>query len=241
MRLTGFVLKIVKLPILYIGSCLGLLKQCNHCNWRGRDFYKLAMPEKPTTIDICSKCGSSPRHRLAYYLLKDKLGTGHNALHVAPLSMTEKWLRSISTDYLSIDLGDHRPVMQKMDLTCLDLGDCSVTLIWAAHVLEHIPEDRKAMAEMFRVLKPGGIAIILVPIGGDKTYENDAVQTDEERLKHFLQADHVRFYGLDIAERLGNAGFAVEVMDISEVPPRDVKRFGMEYPLTRQIFVCRKP
>lgn len=198
------------------------------------------MPEKPTTMDLCPRCGSSPRHRLAYYLLKDKLGTGHTTLQVAPLKMTEKWLKSFSNEYLSIDLNEDKRAMRKMDLTALDIEDFSFSLIWAAHVLEHIPEDRKAMAEMFRVLKPGGIAIILVPIGGDKTYENDAVQTDEERLKHFLQADHVRFYGLDIAERLGNAGFAVEVMDISEVSPRNIKRFGMEYPLTRQIFVCRK-
>jgi len=232
---------IIKLPIRYVGSCLGLLKQCNHCNWRGRDFRKLVVLGKPTTIDMCPKCASAPRHRLAYYRLKNKLGTGHNTLHVAPLSMTEKWLRSISTDYLSIDLNDDRPVMRKMDLTDLELRDSSVTLVWAAHVLEHIPEDRKAMAEIFRILKPGGIAVILVPIGGSKTYENDAVQTEEGRLKHFLQADHVRFYGLDIAERLENVGFVVEVMDISEVPPRDIKRFGMEYPLTRQIFLCRKP
>ena len=241
MKLTGFILKIIKWPALCVGPYLGLLKQCNYCNWRGREFDKLIMPEKPTAIDICPKCRSAPRHRLAYYLLKDKLDTGHNTLHSAPMSVTEKWLRSISTDYLSIDLSDNRPAMRKMDLTSLDLRGCTVTLIWAAHVLEHIPEDRKAMAEIFRVLKPGGTAIIMVPIGGERTYENDALQTNEERLKYFLQADHVRFYGLDIAERLENVGFIVEVMDVSGVPTKDVKRFGLEYPLTRQVFMCRKP
>ncbi len=79
-----------------------------------------------------------------------------------------------------------------------------------------------------------------IAINGEDTYEDDSVQTDEERLKHFLQEDHVRFYGLDIADRLQDAGFSVEVMDINQVPPKDVKRYGMEYPLTREIFLCRK-
>lgn len=233
-------LKIAKMPILFIGSGIGLLKQCNYCNWRGRDFYKFSMPEKPTTIDTCPRCWSAPRHRLALYLLKGKLGTGHTTLQVAPLKITEKWLRSISTDYLSIDLSDNKPAMRKMDLTALDIEDSSFSLIWAAHVLEHIPDDRKAMVEMFRILKPGGLAIILVPIGGDTTYEDASIQTDQERLKHYLQADHVRFYGLDIANRLRDVGFSVEVMDITQVPTRDVKRYGMDYPITKEIFVCRK-
>jgi SAM-dependent methyltransferase len=199
------------------------------------------MAEKPALIDMCPKCHSAPRHRLAYYLLDSKLGTGHNVLHVAPLPFIEKWLRSVSTDYLSIDLTNERPVMQLMDLTDLAVDNDSVTLIWAAHVLEHIPDDRKAMAEMFRVLKKDGLAIILVPIGGNETYEDDSVQTDEGRLKHFLQEDHVRFYGLDIAERLEGIGFEVEVLDIKQVPENHIRRYGLEYPLTREVFLCRKP
>lgn len=188
-------IKIIKKPALIICVRLGLMKQCNYCNWRGWDFFKFLMAGKPTTIDTCPRCWSAPRHRLALDLLKGKLGTGHTTLQVAPLQITEKWLRSISDEYLSIDLNENKKAMRKMDLTALELEDSSITLIWAAHVLEHIPDDRKAMAEIFRVLKPGGMAIVLVPIGGEKTYENDAVQTNEERLKHFLQEDHVQFYG----------------------------------------------
>ena len=105
-----------------------------------------------------------------------------------------------------------------MDLTSLAFEVSTFSLIWCSHVLEHIPDDRKAMSELFRVLQPGGRAIILVPIFGKQTYEDPTITSPGERFKHFTQRDHVRSYGIDIADRLSDIGFKVEVLSVESVP-----------------------
>jgi SAM-dependent methyltransferase len=79
----------------------------------------------------------------------------------------------------------------------------------ASHVLEHIPDDRSAMLELFRVLRPGGWALLLVPITADRTLEDPAVQTPRRRFEVFGQLDHVRRYGPDFLRRLEDVGFDV--------------------------------
>ncbi|MBT8271832.1 MAG: SAM-dependent methyltransferase, partial [Bacteroidia bacterium] len=79
----------------------------------------------------------------------------------------------------------------------------------------HIPDDRKAMSEIFRILKPGGIAILQVPqdLNRDETYEDPEITEPEDRKQHFGQYDHVRIYGLDYFDRLRTVGFKVEEVD----------------------------
>src|SRR5207245_139121 len=98
----------------------------------------------------CPICGSLERHRAAYVLLKSAIPPGQKVLHVAPEPHMITWLVSRSCEYLNIDA--QHPAMRRMDLTKIDLPDCSKTLVWCSHVLEHILEDGKALAEMFRVL-----------------------------------------------------------------------------------------
>ena len=86
-----------------------------------------------------------------------------------------------------------------------------------SHVLEHIPDDRKAMRELHRILKPGGFGIVLVPLfpGVDDTHEDPAIDTIELRAKYFSGGDHVRQYGKrDFLARLMAAGFDVEQLGI---------------------------
>ena len=101
-------------------------------------------------------------------------------------------------DYLSADLNSPS-AMVKMDITNIKYEDNSFDVIICNHVLEHIPDDRKAMSELYRVLKPGGWAILQVPISLllNKTYEDPTVTTPEEREKVFGQSDHVRIYAKD--------------------------------------------
>ena len=80
------------------------------------------------------------------------------------------WLVSLSCEYLNVDL--YHPAMRRMDLTEIDLPDVCKTLVWCSHVLEHIPDDRKALSEVFRILAPGGMLIVQVPIRGETTYED---------------------------------------------------------------------
>jgi SAM-dependent methyltransferase len=131
--------------------------------------------------------------------------------------------------------------MENMDITDLKLQNNRFSLVWCSHVLEHIEDDRKAMAELFRVLRPSGLAVILVPIYGDKTYEDPNIQSPEERLRHFKQEDHVRSYGSDIESRLVDAGSEVDVLRVSDIPARIVTKHALEYPTTKELFLCSKP
>jgi ubiquinone/menaquinone biosynthesis C-methylase UbiE len=142
-------------------------------------------------------------------------------------------------DYLSADLSSPL-AMVEMDITHIPMPDNHFDVILCSHVLEHVPDDRKAMSELLRVLKPGGWAIIQVPLRGDTTYENWDIVTEADRVTHFGQKDHVRMYGHDILQRLLDTGFdAREVMYGYEFTEDEIKRLGLgaKYP----IFHCRKP
>lgn len=215
--------------------------KCPICGWTGSAFLRVSHPMKSADSFVCPSCRSSERHRFAYHTLKDTLAKhADKTLHFAPESCIEPWLRSISKEYLSVDLTSPS-AMEHMDITNLRLEDGRFSLLWCSHVLEHIENDRKAMAELFRVLCPSGVAVIMVPIGGATTYENPAVRSPEDRLKHFNQEDHVRLYGLDIESRLQDTGFKVEVLHVSDLPTENVKSLVLEYPSTKEIFLCSKP
>lgn len=115
----------------------------------------------------CPVCLSFDRERAVYLHLKARphmLARGTKLLHVAPERNLEVWLRSLpEIDYVSADL-DSPDVDLKLDLTDIALPDSTFDAIICNHVLEHIPDDAKAMSEMLRVLKPSGWAIIQTPI-----------------------------------------------------------------------------
>lgn len=230
-------LRILRLAYLSVGHS----KECPICNWSGRDFLRRSRRHKPAPSEICPRCGSFARHRFAYWVLKDRLPRRvESALHFAPERCVEPWLRSISDDYLSVDLCASN-AMARMDITNLRLEADQFSLIWCSHVLEHIEDDAKAMTELYRVLKHDGLLVLMVPVYGDKTYENPEVRTPQERLEHFRQEDHVRLYGLDIADRLRRVGFSVDVLTTSALQDTDKETYGLEYPSTREVFLCVKP
>ncbi len=239
MVIKDFLRPILK-PLLVWYYSIGSSKCCNLCGWKGHAFRRIPRPEKSAPVDLCPQCGSQARHRLASYLLKGKLGEKHRTIHSAPERFAVPWLQSISDNYLSIDL-DPNLAMRKMDLTSLELEDESVTLFWCSHVLEHIENDTKAMSEIYRVLMHGSKAIIMVPVYGVTTYEDFSIQAPEERLEHFNQRDHVRLYGMDIVERLKGAGFEVKVLDLDGISDEDIKRYCLDWPVSREVFVCKRP
>jgi SAM-dependent methyltransferase len=214
-------------------------RECPLCGWSGREFLRHGSGKKVRDDARCPSCGSLEWHRLGYYALRDRLDRLGAVLHVAPETVVEKWLRSVADQYLSIDL-EGTKAMRAMDLTALDLPDRSQDLIWCSHVLEHVPDDGAAMREMARVLRPGGRAILQVPIWRDKeTYEDWSVTTSEGRLEHFMQRDHVRLYGMDIVDRLKVAGLQVEVIDVKDLPAKAVQRHALSYKSTNQIFIAK--
>ena len=130
--------------------------------------------------------------------------------------------------------------MIRMDITAMEAPDASFDAIYCSHVLEHVPEDRKAMREFFRVLKPGGWALIMVPVAAHPTIEDPAVTDPAERERLYWQGDHVRLYGMDIVERLREAGFAVKVAYAGDfLSVGDCERMGLDP--GEPIFDARKP
>ena len=177
----------------------------------------------------CPVCLSFDRERAVYLHLKNRphmLTRGTKLLHVAPEPNLEAWLRSLpELDYVSADL-DRPDVDLKLDLTDITLPDSTFHAIICNHVLEHIPDDAKAMSEILRVLKPGGWAIIQTPISLSlsQTYEDFSITDPAERERVFGQNDHVRIYAMDYVDRLKRTGFEVEVCSHSV---DDVARFGL--------------
>ncbi len=160
----------------------------------------------------CPDCGSVERHRLFALMMQrgfvDFAGT--DILHFAP----EDAIVSLVTkkgpnSHLSGDILPGRADRQ-LNIETLDLPDANFDRIICSHVLEHV-DDKKALAELKRVLRPGGQLILMVPIveGWTQSYENPSVTTDMGRHLHFGQDDHIRYYGVDFRDRVRAAGFTL--------------------------------
>jgi len=212
---------------------------CPLCGWRGFRFEPYGNRMLRRSDASCPICGSLERHRVARLLLGDRLAGRHRVLHMAPEPLMIPWLVSLSCDYLNADL--NHPAMRRLDLTDTRLPDASRTLVWCSHVLEHIGDDMAALSEVFRILAPGGQLVLQVPIGGETTLEDPSVTDDEGRLLRFLQEDHVRLYGRDIAERIEAAGFACEMLTAAALPPAEQRLYAVGHPVFREVFLCRRP
>ncbi|WP_223032879.1 class I SAM-dependent methyltransferase [Hanstruepera marina] len=174
---------------------------------------------------------SLERHRLLWLYLKnetnfftDKL----KVLHFAPEQAFYKRFRKLNNlDYTTTDLNS--PLADvKADICNLPFEDNSYDIILCNHVLEHIPDDTKAMQELYRVMKPGGWGVFQIPqdLNRETTFEDNSITDKNERAKIFGQYDHVRIYGRDYFNKLRNIGFNVDEVDYTtQLTPEDVDRY----------------
>ena len=183
----------------------------------------------------CPKCESLERHRLLHMYLKNKTDFYHRpskALHIAPeIAFFKHFKTQKHLDYNPVDLYPHLyPKGTKyLDVLNNDLNDNIYDVIICNHVFQYIEEDRKAMKELYRIMKHGGWGIMQVPYDRKReiTYENSSIKDPLEREKAFGLKEHVRFYGLDYADRLREAGFHVSVEDYtSEFSDEENFRYG---------------
>ena len=161
---------------------------------------------------------SLERHRLLWLYLKNETNfftSKKKILHFAPEQAFYKTFRNLKNiDYTTTDLLS--PLADvKADICNLPFEDNEYDVILCNHVLEHIPDDTKAMQELFRVLKPGGMAILQIPqdLKLSVTFTDNSVTDQKERAKIFGQYDHVRIYGLDYFDKLRSIGFKVVEVD----------------------------
>lgn len=215
--------------------------QCPLCHHRSHGFLPYGSP--PRAQARCPSCGALERHRLAWLYLRRKTdlwdAKPKRLLHIAPEPALRRLIEQIPG--LEYHCGDKhaRLAAQRMDITAIALPDNQFDVIYCSHVLEHIEDDRRAMAELYRVLKPGGWAILQVPVLREETYEDASIKTSEERRRVFGQWDHVRIYGKDFKERLERAGFDVTVTALArELGERKRRFYGLQ--MDEDIHCCRK-
>ncbi|APG60204.1 class I SAM-dependent methyltransferase [Christiangramia salexigens] len=161
---------------------------------------------------------SLERHRLLWLYLKNETGFFKKplkVLHFAPEQAFYKRFRKLSNlDYTTTDLNS--PLADvKADICNLPFEEESFDFILCNHVLEHIPDDKKAMQELYRILRPGGMAILQIPqdLEREETFQDDSITDPKQRAEIFGQYDHVRVYGRDYFDKLRNIGFKVEEVD----------------------------
>ena len=187
---------------------------------------------------------SLERHRLLWLYLQRETGFFRDnlkVLHFAPEQAFYSRFRKLKNlHYTTTDLNS--PLADvKADICNLPFEDNCYDFILCNHVLEHIPNDTKAMKELYRVLKPGGTAILQIPqdLSRETTFEDNTITSQKERAKIFGQYDHVRVYGRDYFNKLRAIGFIVEEVDYSAtLTSEEIDRYRIAK--GEIIPVCRK-
>ncbi|WP_421803870.1 class I SAM-dependent methyltransferase [Flagellimonas sp.] len=201
----------------------------------GKNFRKF-LPygyENPRENVLSPSTLSLERHRLLWLYLKnetDFFTKPIKLLHFAPeQAFYQRFKRLDHITYTTTDLNS--PLADvKADICHLPFDDDTFDVILCNHVLEHIPDDAKAMQELYRVMKPGGWGIFQIPqnLKREQTFEDNTITDRKERARIFGQYDHVRIYGRDYFDKLRSVGFKVEEVDYTNtLPKEDVEKYRL--------------
>ncbi len=191
---------------------------CNYCQKGFRKFLPKGNIKRKNAM--CPNCMSLERTRLLLEYLKNEteiFSKELKVLHFAPERCLFKLLKKEKLEYID---GDINPLLARnvIDITNIKHLNNYFDIIICSHVLGHIPDEKRAVNELKRVLSPGGELIImsLINFGLEKTYENSNIKTAGERLNHYGEPDLERLYGRDIISRLQESGLNVEQIDYRE-------------------------
>jgi SAM-dependent methyltransferase len=213
----------------------GFVRSCPVCGYRG-EFVPVGEP--PRLDGMCPSCRCRERHRLFRLWLdrEGRIDETKSVLHFAPEHFLRPYIRALSGSYVTADLMDEN-VDRKLDIEKLDLPDASFDVIIAHQILEHV-DHKKALAECFRCLAPSGLMIVTTPIidAWEATYVNPEIQSKRERVRHFGQHDHTRYFGRDLKDDMRAAGFVLN--EYVAVEP-DVSEFALIRGET--LFLLEKP
>jgi SAM-dependent methyltransferase len=225
--------------------------ECTICKSKFKYFAPFGLIKRENAR--CYTCGSLERHRLLWKYFNEelkyfKVGPKGRILHFAPEKMFYNLFDGFKeVEYIPCDLFpegyqfEGESIIQEVDITKIPFEDDYFDFIVCNHVLEHIPDDKLAMSELYRVMKKGGQGIFQVPIDYNSalTYEDFSITEPKEREKAFGQNDHVRIYGLDYKNRLESASFNVVVDDyITSFTPKQLKKYG--FMPSELIYKCSK-
>lgn len=228
-------------PLLYKGNKV----ECPVCGKKFKKFLSYGSDVAHRENVLCPYDLTLERHR-AIWLYLNRMSDFFTApklkmMHIAPEQcFLDKFKKQENLDYTTGDLVS--PIADlHFDLHAIPLEDNQYDVLFCNHVMEHVKDDLQCMKELHRILKPGGWGIMQVPIDSSRneTYEDWSITSPEEREKHFWQKDHVRLYGLNYPKRLEEAGFRVEVVDLSQqIPEEEFQRYRI--PKSELLYVVHK-
>jgi len=210
-------------------------RECNICSFEGY-FDHFAGPPLINEV-VCPVCGSHSRHRIFWdWFLRIDKNLPLPVYHFAPEFVLEEKFRRIFKNYVTADLIQSADLV--LDIQSINLPSDSVGTVICNHVLEHVPDDKKALKELHRIIQPDGYLIISVPIidGWDQTYENSSITSCAERTLHFGQQDHLRTYGNNFVSLLNDAGF----LNIEVVRAYGEKAINLGLIRGEKLFICKK-
>lgn len=217
-------------PILYAGNKV----ECPVCEKSFSKFLSYGSKVAQRDNALCPNCLSLERHRLLWLYLNTKTDfftTPKRVLHIAPEQCFYSRFKKLKNlEYITGDL--FSPLAEyKFDLHDIPFKNNEFDIILCNHVLEHVKDDHRCMTELQRVLKPGGFAILQVPIDyhRETTYEDPTITSEEEREKHYWQKDHVRLFAKDYPNKLRAAGFLVkEEPLVKDLPENERNRYCLQ-------------
>ena len=196
-------------------------RKCPICGCEKRKFLPYGYG-KVREDALCPKCLSLERHRLLWFYLmnncSDRIKALPTILHIAPevclMNQFKRIYKSAPYSYITADLESPLADMH-FDVQSIPMEDNNVDIIICNHILEHVESDSKALSEMYRIMRPGGMGIMLAPIDYSRqtTFEDDTITDPKQRAELFGQYDHRRVYGRDYLKRLSAAGFEAEEID----------------------------
>ena len=198
----------------------------------------------PRENALCPSCLALERHRLMQLYLKEKTNfytQNHRVLHVAPeYCFLHRFDKLANLDYITADI--ESPLAKvKMNIEAIPFPDNSFDVIFCNHVLEHVEDFDQATRELYRVLRPGGWAIMQSPqnMAMAETLEDPSITDPRERERIFLQSDHLRLFGRNYGQELARAGFTVnEDHFVQEMPKELAKRYAL--PMEEIVYYCTK-
>ena len=225
---------------------LGNTYYCNCCNWSFRKF----KPKGNTLIQRenaeCPYCGSLERVRnLLFYIENetDLLTGKYRILHFAPeWPLLPFFKKNKNLDYITADINPNVADYQ-VDIMNIPFPGNSFDYIICSHVLGHVPDEKKAIEELFRVLKTGGTALVatLIDLENPHTFETDEADTPQMRLYLYSEPDLLRLHGTDFGERLAQGGFIVETINYPLVLGKEMQeKYALGDGRRELIFKCTK-
>lgn len=216
---------------------------CPICNKYSKEFLSFGYIKRYDVV--CPNCKSLERTRLGWLYIKREtdflVKKDKKMFHVAPEPLLQEIFQDhLEENYLSVDLVSKK-AMINMDITNIKYPDNSFDYIFCSHVLEHIEDDKKAMSELYRILKHQGWAILNVPIQRKgKTEEDFTITSETERMKYYGHPDHVRNYGNDYEGRLKRVGFKVKVIYAKDfLSEKEIMQMAITSS-AGEIFLCTK-